>query len=277
MQKLQDKVAVITGAASGIGFSFAQRFAAAGMKLVLADVEEAALAAAERLLADSGVEVLSVLTDVAIEDQVHRLADETFRRFGTAHVVCNNAGVGPGGVSWEIPTRVWEWVLGVDLWGVIYGIQAFVPRLVAQNEGHVVNTASVGGLTGGPGMGPYEAAKHAVVGLSQSLEHDLRLANSAVHTTVVCPSFTRTRMNDSGRNWPARFGTAPESGLEPGHPLLRHRFQEVATSTGTADPADIADQVHSAVINNRFWVLTEEHPEQRLIPHYEGMLDGTLP
>ena len=276
MQDLQNKVAVITGGASGIGFAFAQRFASAGMKLVLADVEEDALSSAERLLADAGAEVLSVLTDVSVEDQVHRLADETFRRFGTAHVVCNNAGVGPGGVSWEIPTRVWEWVLGVDLWGVIYGIQAFVPRLVAQNEGHVVNTASVGGLIGGPGMGPYEAAKHAVVGLSQSLEHDLRLVNSNVHATVVCPSFTRTRMNDSGRNWPARYGAAPESGLEPGHPLLRHRFQDAAASGSATDPADVADQVHDAVINNRFWVLTEDHPEQRLVPHYEGMLEGTL-
>jgi NAD(P)-dependent dehydrogenase (short-subunit alcohol dehydrogenase family) len=277
VQNLQNKVAVITGAASGIGFALAQRFASAGMKLVLADVEEDALSSAERLLADAGAEVLSMLTDVSVEDQVHRLADETFRCFGTAHIVCNNAGVGPGGVSWEIPTRVWEWVLGVDLWGVIYGIQAFVPRLVAQNEGHVVNTASVGGLIGGPGMGPYEAAKHAVVGLSQSLEHDLRLVNSNVHASVVCPSFTRTRMNDSGRNWPARYGAAPESGLAPGHPLLRHRFAEAAASGSATDPADVADLVHTAVINNRFWVLTEDHPEQRLVPHYEGMLEGTLP
>jgi NAD(P)-dependent dehydrogenase (short-subunit alcohol dehydrogenase family) len=277
MQDLDGKVAVVTGGASGIGFALAQRFARAGMRIVLGDVEEGALESAERLLVDGGAEVLSVTTDVSIEDQVHHLADETFKRFVTAHVICNNAGVGPGGVSWEVPTRVWEWVLGVDLWGVIYGIQAFVPRLVAQHEGHIVNTASVGGLVGSAGMGPYEAAKHAVVGLSQSLEHDLRIARSNVHVTVVCPSFTKTRMNDSGRNWPVRLGEPPDSGLEPGHPLLRGRFLDLIDSGVVMDPAVVADRVHEAVVSERFWVLTEDHPEQRLVPHYQGMLEGTLP
>lgn len=277
MRELDGRVAVVTGGASGIGLALARRFAVAGMQIVLADVEGAALEAATRLLVDMGASVHAVLTDVSVEEEVHRLAAETFQHFGTAHVVCNNAGVGPGGVTWEVPTPVWQWVLGVDLWGVIYGIQAFVPRLVSQDEGHIVNTASIGGLIGGAGMGPYEAAKHAVVGLSQSLEHDLRLAKSNVHVTVVCPSITKTRMNESGRNWPERFGAPPESGLEPGHPLLRHLFGELMDSDVAGDPDFIADRVCDAIVESRFWVLTEEHPEERLRPHYDGMLQGDLP
>ena len=276
MRELEGKVAVVTGGASGIGLALAQSFALHGMRIVLADVERAALDRAADELREGGAEVLAVETDVSVGESVEALATRTFGRFGTAHIVCNNAGVGPGGVTWEIPVRAWEWVLGVDLWGVIHGIRAFVPRLVQQGEGHVVNTASVAGLIASPGMAPYAAAKHAVVGLSQSLAHDLQLAGSAVRVSVLCPSATRTAMNQSGRNWPARLGDPPDTGLEPGHPATRHRYGRLHDGSA-AEPTDVADEVVAAVRSGAFWVITDPDRGTRLPAHVRGMLDGILP
>lgn len=256
MENLTGKVAVITGGASGIGLAMARCFGGAGMKVVLSDVEGPALEAALRELADAGIEAAGTTTDVADRGAVGALADFTVERFGAAHVVCNNAGVGPGGVTWELPPSVWRWVLEVDLWGVINGIQAFVPRLVEQGEGHIVNTASMAGLIPSPGMAPYVAAKHAIVGLSQSLRHDLRLAGSPVGVSVLCPSMTRTRMNDSGRNWPARLGDPPDTGLAPGHPLTRASYRE-RMEKASADPGDVARLVLDAVLKEKFWVISD--------------------
>ena len=194
MDQLRDRAAVVTGAASGIGLALSERLLDEGMSVVLADVDPAALDTEVRRLTDAGATVLAVPTDVSDAAAVEDLAATAWSRFGAVHVVCNNAGVGPGGVAWEIPEQVWRWVIDVDLWGVIHGIRAFVPRLVEQDIGHVVNTASVAGLVGTPGMAPYSAAKHAVVGLSQSLRRDLELAGSAVGVSVLCPGMTRTRM-----------------------------------------------------------------------------------
>src|ERR1019366_5622775 len=169
MRELRGKVAVVTGAASGIGRAMAERFAREGMKLVLADVQEKALSEARDAIASGGVEAIAVPTDVSKWEQVDALAKRTFEAYGAAHVLCNNAGVGVGGVAWEMSGADWDWVVGVNQWSVVHGIRAFVPRMIAQGEGHVVNTASMAGLVTAPGMSVYCATKHAVVAISECL------------------------------------------------------------------------------------------------------------
>src|SRR5438309_12091723 len=202
MQDLKGKVAVVTGAASGIGFGLAERFSAEGMRVVMADIEEAALNDASKRLADTGATVLPVVTDVSKADSVDALAARTFEELGTAHVVCNNAGVATGGPMWTLTERDWAWVMGVNLWGVIHGVHAFVPRLAEQGEGHVVNTASIAGLTSAPMMGPYNVSKHGVVTLSETLVAELALHGSPVKVSVLCPGWVNTRINEADRNRP---------------------------------------------------------------------------
>lgn len=275
MRELAGKVALVTGGASGIGLSMAKRFAAEQMKIVLADVEEPALEVAEQELVDLGAEVLAVRTDVAEWASVAALRDAAFDRFTTIHVLCNNAGVGPGGITWELPGEVWEWVLGVDLYGVINGIRAFVPRLVEQGEGHVVNTSSyVGGLFGAAGNAPYCAAKFGVLGISTSLAADLRLAGSPVKVTALCPGGTRTRMNESGRNWPARLGSPPATGVRTGHPSRREPSPQGPSTA--LDPSVVADAVLEAVRTERFWVVTDPNLESDLRPYVDGIVNGSL-
>ncbi|WP_199434763.1 SDR family NAD(P)-dependent oxidoreductase [Qaidamihabitans albus] len=271
MRELHGKVAVITGAASGIGLALARACVAEGMSIVLADVESARLDTEARKLRDEGATVLAVPTDVSDSSSVDELAEAAGARFGRVHLVCNNAGVGPGGVTWEVSEQIWKWVLDVDLWGVVHGIRAFVPQLVGQSEGHVVNTSSVTGLVGSPGMAAYSAAKHAVVGLSQSLRHDLELAGSPVGVSVVCPGMTRTRMNDSGRNWPAdQLGQPPETGLEPSHPDTRDSFYQ-RMEVDSMDPAEVATQTLDAVRMDRFWVIPDASILSRLDAEVEAV------
>lgn len=270
MDSFDGKTAVVTGGASGIGLALAEAFGERGAKVVIADVEEDALNSALGRLKTAGVEAIAVPTDVSDAAAVDRLAKEAVAAYGAVHVVCNNAGVGPGGVTWEIPSEVWRWVLDVDLWGVVNGIRSFVPSFVEQGEGHVVNTASVAGLLASPGMAPYSAAKHAVVGLSVSLRKDLQLAGSPVGVTVLCPSFTRTRMNESGRNWPGRLGPPPDSGLAPGHPETRASFFE--RMPGAMDPGDVAERTVEAVLANRFWVILDQTFHER----YTALADDVL-
>jgi NAD(P)-dependent dehydrogenase (short-subunit alcohol dehydrogenase family) len=205
MRELRGKVAVVTGAASGIGRAMAERFAREGMKLVLADVQEKPLAEARDAIARGGAEVIAVPTDVSKWEQVDALAKRAFEAYGAAHVVCNNAGVGTGGVTWEMSPADWEWVFGVNQWSVVHGIRAFVPRMIAQGEGHIVNTASIAGLLSAPGMGAYCATKHAVVAISECLHLDLAVTGngSKVHVSVVCPAWVKTSIADSERNRPA--------------------------------------------------------------------------
>jgi NAD(P)-dependent dehydrogenase (short-subunit alcohol dehydrogenase family) len=254
VEELEGKVAVVTGGASGIGKAVAGAAVGAGMRVVIADIEEGALKAAADELASDGAEVLCVVTDVADAASVRELRDRSLDRFGAVHVVHNNAGVGLGGPIWEIPDADWQWILGVNLWGVVHGISTFVPLLIEQGEGHVVNTASIAGLTSAPFLGPYNATKQAVVAISETLYKDLQAAGvTGIGVSVLCPGFVQTRIAESDRNRPA---WAPEREVE-GAAEMRAAIQGLVD---TGIPAEVVGrEVIAAVRNDTFYILT--HPE----------------
>jgi NAD(P)-dependent dehydrogenase (short-subunit alcohol dehydrogenase family) len=274
---LAGRVAVITGGASGIGLAMAQRFAIEGMRIVLADIERPVLTRAGDALAASGVEVLTVPTDVSVAEEVDALAATALDHFGDVHLVCNNAGVGSRGLPIaELPLADFVWVLSVNLFGVVHGIRAFLPRLRANGVGHIVNTASMSGLYHLPRMGPYNASKAAVVALSETLRFELDAEDSGVGVSVLCPSWVRTNISTSDRNRPERFAYTlhSEQMAEAAQYKARRRHQ---LSTLALDPPAIAEQVCDAVKTDRFYVLT--HPES--VPAFEErarrIVDGKNP
>jgi NAD(P)-dependent dehydrogenase (short-subunit alcohol dehydrogenase family) len=255
--ELEDKTAVITGGASGIGLATAKRFAASNVNLVLGDIEEGPLAAAVADLKADGANVIGVRTDVTIEEDVIALREAALKEFGGAHLVFNNAGVAAGATI-GTPTKIWKWVLDVDLNGVIYGLNAFIPLFLEQNEGHVVNTASLAGLGGAPGMGPYCAAKFAVVGLSESLFQELALHNTNVGVSVLCPGFVRTRIHQSERNMPNELVSYNED------PTAKFMADMASTAVNAGiDAAHVAAAVENAVRTKAFWILTHERSATR--------------
>ena len=256
MKEFRDKVAVVTGAASGIGRALATAFAAEGMRVVLADVEAGALDEAAHAIAATGTKTLAVLTDVSKGEQVEALARAATDAFGAVHVVCNNAGVSVSGLSWMHTVADWEWVLGVNLWGVIHGVRVFTPLLLAQGgEGHVVNTASIAGMLSGPGMSVYDVTKHGVVTLSESLYHELRLLGSTIGVSVICPAWVNTRIIDSERNRPAELASTAQA--LPGREDIEKMARSLLASG--LPPARVASLVVDAVRAGRFYVLP--HPE----------------
>jgi NAD(P)-dependent dehydrogenase (short-subunit alcohol dehydrogenase family) len=255
--ELEGKTAVITGGASGIGLATAKKFAGAKANLVLGDIEEEPLARAVEDLRADGARVIGVRTDVTVEDDVIALRDAALAEFSAAHVVFNNAGVAAGATV-GTPTKIWKWVIDVDLYGVIYGVNAFMPLFLEQNEGHVVNTASLAGLGGAPGMGPYCAAKFAVVGLSESLFQELLLMGSNVGVSVLCPGFVKTRIHESSRNMPNELVSYNES---PAAQFIAGAATQ-AVNAGI-DAADVAALVEGAVTTNKFWIFPHERSALR--------------
>ena len=260
MHELAGKVAVVTGGASGIGLAMASRFRREGMSVALGDIEEAPLAdAVERLRGEEGEgEVIGVATDVADLASVEALRDEAREVLGGVHVVCNNAGVATGGLLWETTTADWEWILGVNLMGVVHGIQAFVPALVEQGEGHVVNTASMAGVTSPPFMGPYNATKHAVVTISETLYAELQLvAGGAVGVSVLCPGWVRTQIHLSDRNRPegslADASDAGAVGEDGGARAVLEGLIE-----GGLEPGDVAQLVVDGIRDEQFYLFTHD-------------------
>jgi NAD(P)-dependent dehydrogenase (short-subunit alcohol dehydrogenase family) len=258
MKEFRGRVAVVTGAASGIGRALAERFAAEGMKVVLADVERTALAQAARALEQAGCETLAVETDVSRAEQVEALARRTLDAFGAVHVVCNNAGVFTGGLCWEAPLADYQWLLGVNVWGVIHGIRSFVPILLEQGgEGHVVNTASMAALTTMPYAGIYHMTKHAVLALSECLHHELVLKGSQVRVSALCPELVATHIDAAERNRPAHLRAAPgAAGAGPERALVEQAIAD-GVARGTP-PQAIAERVLHAIREQRFYVLSDD-------------------
>jgi NAD(P)-dependent dehydrogenase (short-subunit alcohol dehydrogenase family) len=267
------RVAVVTGAASGIGLGLSERFAREGMRVVMADVEEPALTAAASRLTAAGDDVLAVATDVSKADDVEALRDRALEAFGAVHVVCNNAGVGnaPSPV-WALSAGEWEWVLGVNLWGVINGVRAFVPLLVEQDAGHVVNTASIFGVFAGS-LGPYSVSKHGVVALTESLYFQLNELGSRVGVSVLCPGAVRTRFANSARNRPAEAGPPP-----PPQPGVATTQGRLAGLVGTGrEPAQVADIVVDGIRSRRFYILTSSNRNEAVRRRADEIIAGGPP
>lgn len=249
MKELNGKVAVVTGAASGIGFAMTERFVAEGMQVVMADVEEEVLAASASQLESAGADVLGVLSDVSDASSVNDLAEQTLSAYGGVHVVCNNAGVGPGGLMLETTAEEWEWIVGVNLMGVAHGVITFGPILAEAGEGHIVNTASEAGLVTNSVLGMYCATKHAVVGLSESLWRELH--PMGVGVSCLCPNLVNTRIFQSERNRPY------EAELTATQNAIMTPMREMITARGMA-PSEAASHVVSAITEDRFWVFTHD-------------------
>jgi NAD(P)-dependent dehydrogenase (short-subunit alcohol dehydrogenase family) len=277
MKDFQDKVAVVTSAASGIGRALAGKSAQEGMKVVLADVEESALKQAEDELKASGAEVLAVRTDVSKAGEVEALAQQAFATYGAVHLLCNNAGVGAGTTVWESSLADWQWVLGVNLWGVIYGIHYFVPRMLAQDsEGHIVNTASAAGLISSPGTGIYKVSKHGVVTLSETLALELAARGAKLKASVLCPEFVNTRILDAERNRPQALQNAPEEQhMNPEMVAIVEAVRRVVQA-GLA-PSQVADMVFGAIRQEKFYIFTHPTTKQLVQLRMEDILQERMP
>jgi len=261
MNEFKDKVAVVTGAASGIGKAIAEKFCQEGMKVVLSDIEKDLLSQTEEELKEVGFDVIGVLTDVSKIDDIRNLAQITLDTFGVVHVLVNNAGVGFAGEStttlWESLPSQWQWVFGVNIWGVIHGIHVFTPILLKQNfDCYIINTCSIAGLISPqPGAGIYSITKHAVLALSESLQSDLALVTNKIKVLALCPGFINTKITESERNRPKEFGdiktTNPE--LEQ---TMKNFHQLIANGIA---PNIVAEELFRALTGEKFYIPTDSH------------------
>jgi len=269
MDELDGRVAAITGGASGIGLAMAQRFAREGMKLSLADIESGPLDAAAESLRRDGADVLTSVIDVSDAEQMDAFAAQTLERFGAVHLVCNNAGVMGSGVTWELTTQDWEFVLGPNLWGVIHGVRVFTKHLVAQNEGHIVNTASMAGMISVPSIAAYNVSKHAVVTLSETLHVELAAAAAGVGVSVLCPGFVNTKILDA-----ARF--KDETPVETDESRAQKALMEQVMAASMS-PEAIADRVHDAVRGRSFYILSHPGSEKIIEDRMRRIIEGGDP
>jgi len=271
MKEFKGKTAFVTGAASGIGLALARTFLDRDMNVMMADVEAAALEAAVHSLSNYGDRVASVLCDVSVGEAITEAAAETIERFGKVHVLCNNAGVSRAGRVEEISLADWEWVIGVNVYGTIHGMRAFVPHMKAHGEpSHIVTTSSMSGLTPKALAGPYGATKFALVGLSHVL-HD-ELADSNIGVSVLCPGWTRTNMPDNGRNRPQRYGGAYDFRKDPA--LAERNKQYVEGSNMGLDPLDLAELVVRAIEEDEFYIVTEPARRASVQARYDELMDA---
>jgi NAD(P)-dependent dehydrogenase (short-subunit alcohol dehydrogenase family) len=253
-------VAVITGGASGIGRAMAHAFASRGMHVVLADLDDVKMRSVEAELTEQGVDVLPVVCDTSNEAAVQALAQATLDRFGAAHVLCNNAGVVGKADAWTGGLRNWDWVLGINFYGVLHGVRAFLPIMQDQGCGHIVNTASMAGLVAVPGAAPYGVSKAAVVALSEALFIELVATGSPVRVSALCPGFVKTNLIDTGTTWNPAFGAEPATNADDPMTQITTAMFEQGVENGIP-PEDVAAQVVDAIDAQRFWILT--HPDMR--------------
>jgi NAD(P)-dependent dehydrogenase (short-subunit alcohol dehydrogenase family) len=279
MHNFEGKTAVLTGAGSGFGLACARIGAAKGMNLVLLDVQADALQAAEAEIAATGAQVLSRVIDVSDESAMVRMAADVLARFGAPHVVFNNAGVGAGGLVWENTAADWQWVLGVNLMGVVHGVRLFTPMMLAaakadpNYQGHIVNTASMAGLLTAPNMGIYNVSKHAVVALTETLYQDLHLVTDQISASVLCPYFVPTGISQSHRNRPAELkaDTATQS------QLIGQAMSDKAVSSGRVSAADIALKVFDAVRDDQFYIYSHPQALASVEARFTALVAGQQP
>ena len=275
----KNKTAVLTGAGSGFGLECARIGAAHGMNLVLIDVQQDALDAAEDGARATGVKVLARRVDVSDAEQMQALALEVEQTFGAPHFVFNNAGVGSGGLIWENSVADWEWVLGVNLWGVVHGVRLFTPMMLAAAkadpayQGHIVNTASMAGLLNAPNMGIYNVSKHAVVSLSETLYQDLKLVSDQVSASVLCPYFVPTGISHSQRNRPA--GMADEQATQS--QLIGQAMGAKAVSSGKVSAAQVAQMVFDAIAADQFYIYSHPRALGNVQTRMNAIVAGTNP
>lgn len=266
MENLEGKVAVVTGAASGIGLALSEMFIAEGMKVMLADIDEIRLADVQAKFHADGADVASMVCDTSSEQAVTSLAAFTLEHFGAAHVLCNNAGITGMGDAWTDTMDLWHRTVGVNLYGVVHGIRSFLPIMTEQGEGHIVNTASMAGLLAMPGAGPYNATKHAVVALSEGLYLELKMLDSPVQVSVLCPGWVKTRLmehEDAVATTPiAKFMT---------------EFARSSIENDSMSTAELAQRVLEAIVNDQFWIVTHDTMRHLPISRMQRASDQTNP
>jgi len=258
MQEFKDRVAVVTGAASGMGLAFAHKFAEEGMSVVLADIEAEALSMAEAAVKAHGGKVAAVRTNVMTEQDIENLANTAFNTFGNVHILVNNAGVAASAATlrsrpWETPMSDWEWTWGVNFMGVLYGIRAFIPRMLENGEeGHIVNTASMAGLL--TGANPYNVSKHSVVCLTEGIYKEFKGMGAKLSASVLCPGLIKTAILDAERNRPPEFGPATETGAQRSEVQQFSAMFTAAINSGY-EPEDVAQQVFEAIRDDKFYIF----------------------
>jgi NAD(P)-dependent dehydrogenase (short-subunit alcohol dehydrogenase family) len=273
MDDFAGRVAVVTGAASGIGRGLARHAAREGMRVVLADVETQALEDAVAEIRDLGADAMGIRTDVSRADEVQALADQAFDRFGAVHLLCNNAGVFQAGVVWQRTQADWDWVMGVNVWGILHAIRAFVPRLLEQDtDAHIVNTASMAGLITVAYSGPYVVSKFAAAALTECLAHDLRAQGSTIGVSCLVPGLVDTRIADSTRNRPDE---PPSEVTAPDHHFVADVLKQ-QTSTGGRHPDEVAAIVFDAVRARQFWIPTTDGFEALVRNRYDALLGRAI-
>jgi NAD(P)-dependent dehydrogenase (short-subunit alcohol dehydrogenase family) len=271
MKEFAGKTAFVTGGAGGIGFAMARAFGGRGMKVAIADVEAETCAGAVETLRADGVEAIGIPTDVSDREQYATAAERTFAAFGKVHVLCNNAGVSRAGAIETIASSDWDWVIGVNLKGLVHGLQLFLPQMKAHGEeGHIVNTASINGVVGSALAGPYSATKFAVVGISEVLAAELK--DTPIGVSVLCPSWVKTRMLDNGRNRPARYGGPIRIAADAANAERNARYAK-ALETGL-DPAFVAQLVLGAIETRRLFVFTHPDTSAAVEAGHELMMQG---